>query len=200
MANFAVHLSLNWVKALILDVSFNFVAMSAIFGILDMSGADVKPHMLGAMQREMETWGPDGSSIWIGGGVGLGQLLLFNTPEAVGERLPREASDGSFVITAAGRIDNREDLFRELNVTPTERPNTTDSELIERAYLRWGSDCPDHLLGDWSFAIWDRRERKLLLARDHHGNTSLYYYRDGDWFAFASSKPHFSPCPGSLDS
>ncbi len=162
--------------------------MSAIFGILDMSGADVEPQSLNSMRQEMATWGPDRSAIWIDRGIGLGQLLLFNTPEAVREKLPREGSDGSFMLTAEARINNREDLFRELNVDPGERSELTDSQLIERAYLRWGCTCPDHFPGDWSFAIWDRRDQKLFLARDHHGNTSFYYYQDADYFAFASSK------------
>ena len=162
--------------------------MSAIFGILDISGADVEPQSLNSMRQEMATWGPDRSAIWIDRGIGLGQLLLFNTPKAVREKLPSEGPDGSFVMTAEARIDNREDLFRELNVDPGERSELTDSQLIERAYLRWGRTCPDHLLGDWSFAIWDRLDQKLFLARDHHGNTSFYYYQDADYFAFASSK------------
>jgi asparagine synthase (glutamine-hydrolysing) len=59
--------------------------------------------------------------------------------------------------------------------------------LIERAYERWGEACPDHLLGDWSFAVWHPQERRLFLARDHYGNTALYYYgHDGHRFAFAS--------------
>ena len=64
----------------------------------------------------------------------------------------------------------------------------TDGEIILRAYQQWGQDCVHHLDGDWHFAIWDERERSLFLARDHHGNTGLYYYHGPRSFAFASSK------------
>jgi asparagine synthase (glutamine-hydrolysing) len=64
---------------------------------------------------------------------------------------------------------------------------TSDSELILHAYLRWGEECVHHLIGDWAFAVWDPHERKLFLARDHGGVSSLYYYRGPRFFAFASS-------------
>ena len=63
---------------------------------------------------------------------------------------------------------------------------TPDSDLILRAYRKWGEVCPDHLIGDWSFAVWHPDERKLFIARDHHGNTSLVYWQEGARFAFAS--------------
>ena len=56
------------------------------------------------------------------------------------------------------------------------------------AYERWGQDCPDHLLGDWSLALWDQRRRQLFLARDHHGITGFYYYHNSRFLAFASGK------------
>ena len=63
----------------------------------------------------------------------------------------------------------------------------TDGEIILRAYQQWGQDCVHHLDGDWHFAIWDEGARCLFLARDHHGNTGLYYYHGPRCFAFASS-------------
>jgi asparagine synthase (glutamine-hydrolysing) len=61
-----------------------------------------------------------------------------------------------------------------------------DSALILTAYQKWGLDCVNHLVGDWSFAIWEPNRRRLLLARDQTGNTGLCYYYDGKIFAFAS--------------
>jgi asparagine synthase (glutamine-hydrolysing) len=63
-----------------------------------------------------------------------------------------------------------------------------DGDLILHAYLRWGENAPWHILGDWAFAAFHPAERKLFLARDHFGNTSLYYYSDPRVFAFSSDR------------
>ncbi len=135
----------------------------------------------------MAHWGPDGGGLWRDDHCGLGQCLLYNTPEAVHERLPRWVPEARLAITAEARIDNRDELCDYFAIPPAERPTTPDSDLILRAYLKWGEASPEHLLGDWSFAVWHPDARKLFLARDHHGNTSLCYWRQGERFAFASA-------------
>ena len=61
-----------------------------------------------------------------------------------------------------------------------------------------GSDCPEHLLGDWSLALWDQRRRRLFLARDHYGITGFYYYHDSRFLAFASGHKRIAgPAPGA---
>lgn len=162
--------------------------MSGIFGFFNKDGAPVDPALLETMRDAMAYWGPDGSSVWHDGPCGLGQLLLYNTPEALHERLPRAVDGGRLAITAEARLDNRDDLCDRFGISPPERPQTPDSDLILHAYETWGEDCPDHLLGDWSFAIWNPTERRLFLARDHHGNTALFYHHDAHRFAFASSR------------
>jgi asparagine synthetase B (glutamine-hydrolysing) len=118
----------------------------------------------------------------------LGHCRLFNTSEAVHERLPHATADRRLVITAEARLDNRDELCDLFGISHADRASMPDGELIRRAYERWGEACPDHLLGDWSFAVWHPRERRLFLARDHHGNIALYYLHDGRRFAFASDR------------
>ena len=160
--------------------------MSGIFGIFHRDGRPVEAKTLETMRNAMAYWGPDGSGVWREGPAGLGQLMLFNTPEAPNERLPRRIESPGLGFTAEARIDNREELFEKLDVHSEERKSMPDGELILRAYLKWGEDCPEHLFGDWSFAVWDPNKKRLFLARDHYGNTALYYYADDRFFAFAS--------------
>jgi len=160
--------------------------MSGICGIFHLDGQPATPETMAAMMAAMDYWGPDGSGVWREGPVGLGHLLLHNTPESLGEQLPLETASGDLVITAHARIDNREELFAALGVPYPERPAMPDSSVILKAYEKWGEDCPDRLLGDWCFAIWNARSRKLFLARDHHGNTGLYFHGNDRLFAFAS--------------
>lgn len=160
--------------------------MSGIFGIFNLNGKPVSRKILERMKKPMEYWGPDGQGVWREGPIGMGNLLFYNTPESVHEKLPRKSRCGNYVITAGARIDNRDELLRIFNIPSPEHPSTTDSSLILKAYKKWGENCPDHLLGDWAFAIWDAQKRELLIARDHNGNTGLYYYFGPRFFAFSS--------------
>ncbi|NND03355.1 MAG: hypothetical protein HKN91_11265 [Acidimicrobiia bacterium] len=162
--------------------------MSAIFGIVNLDGSPVPSAHLEAMKHAMASWGPDGATTWSEGPVGLGQLLMYNTPESLNESLPLSNAGGDVVLTAAARIDNRQDLFRQLDLPPSERVGLPDSALILRAYEKWGTGCVSRLLGDWSVALWDARRRQLFLARDHFGVTGLYFYQGDRTFVFASCR------------
>jgi len=161
--------------------------MSAIFGKFHYDQRPVSSSELLAMQQEMAYWGPDGDGSWSEDHVGLGHLRRDNTPESLGDTLPRICPASGDVITASVRLDNRDELMEALAMPHPGRANVPDSYIILDAYHKWGEACVDRLLGDWVFAIWNARERKLFLARDHHGNTGLYYHSDSRSFAFASS-------------
>lgn len=127
--------------------------------------------------------GPDSGGIWCHHRIGLGHRLLWTTPESLLECLPHR--QGHFCITVDGRIDNREELIAALDLQdPAEK--ITDSQLILAAYQKWGDRCPERLLGDFAFAIWDIREQTLFCARDPFGVVPFYYYAGDRLFAFAS--------------
>ncbi len=139
------------------------------------------------MQQAMSYWGKDGSGSWNDGSVGLGHLMLYNTPQSPHETLPLRSEADKFVITSNARLDNREDLFQALGIASSVQNSIPDSVLIVKAYQKWGADCTQHLLGDWCFALWDTQKQTLFLARDHFGVSSLYYIQIGKTFVFASS-------------
>lgn len=160
--------------------------MSGIYGIFRFDGAPSEPETLLKMRQAMAYYGPDGGGEWREGQVGLGQLLLHVTPEDRFESQPL-AADGINLVAAA-RLDNRDELLREFHIAPADHAATADSVLVLEAYRTWGEACPDHLDGDWQFAAWDSRCRNMFIARDHHGNTGLYYHRNSRYIAFASSQ------------
>ena len=139
------------------------------------------------MRASMDYWGPDGSSLWLIDNIGLGHLQLHNTPESRYEALPRQDAGSRFALTSHARLDNRAELFRLLGIPASEHSTIPDSELILRAYVRWGAACVERLNGDWGFALWDQHERKLFLARDHHGVCGIYFQCQPGSFAFASA-------------
>ncbi|HEX9022753.1 MAG TPA: asparagine synthase-related protein [Geobacteraceae bacterium] len=159
--------------------------MSGIFGIFNRDGSPVAGSTLATMRHAMAQWGPDGCDILLDGPAGLGQARLCSTPEARREKMPIKQE--GILFAAAGRVDNREELIGQLAIRgqPALIP---DSDVILHAYLKWGEECPVRIYGDWSFAAWHPGERRLFLARDHYGNTALYYYVDPGVFAFASSR------------
>ena len=157
--------------------------MSGICGAWSFDGGSSD---LGPVLALLERRGPDGTHAWADGPVALGHTLLATTPEALVEVLPLTDGDSGCTITADARIDNREELIGELGLSSETRV-IGDGELILRAYLEWGEDCPKHLLGDFAFAIWDPGKERLFCARDHMGMRQLlYHYAPGRLFAFAT--------------
>ncbi len=160
--------------------------MSAIAGVYLTDGREVDRRDLERMTEILAHRGPDGSAIWNTGSIGLVHRMLWTTPESLREHLPRVSPDGNLVVTVDARLDNRDELISRLGLSVTVA-DVTDSELILRAYERWGEDCPTYLLGDFAFAIWDARRRHLYCARDHFGvKPFCYYSRSGHALVFAS--------------
>ncbi len=160
--------------------------MSAILGVFHLNGQPAAADTLDNMMQPMAYWGPDGSGVWHNGSVGLGQLMLYNTPESLHEELPLQSRCGKYVLVSSARLDNREELYRCFDISSEQQKITPDSQLILQTYKKWGEDCPHHLLGDWVFAVRDLRENKLFIARDHHGIGGVYYSRQPNFFAFSS--------------
>ena len=159
--------------------------MSAIFGVYHPDSRSVEPKKLESMLEVLAHRGADGADIWHQDNVGLGHRMLWTTPESLLEKLPWCDRATDTVITADARIDNREELISLLGLkTPAEK--ITDSALILKAYQKWGIDCPQKLLGDFAFAIWDNSKQQLFCARDHFGVKPFYYYSSERIFAFAS--------------
>ena len=89
---------------------------------------------------------------------------------------------------ASGRIDNRAELCRALQISLVEQESISDSRLLEIAYATWGENAPIRIYGDWFLAGWHPEQQRLFLARDHFGNTSFFYISTPQLFAFATSR------------
>lgn len=163
--------------------------MSAICGIIHFDGKPVEKSDLETMVESSPNRGPDGTGYWIHENAGFAHLAFHVTPESVGDQQPLVSDDGRLVLVADARLDNREELAGKLAETAA-RMNSflrvPDSHLILEAFLRWGEDCVDHLLGDFVFAVWNREKQELFLARDPLGAYSVSWHRIGTSFFFAS--------------
>jgi asparagine synthase (glutamine-hydrolysing) len=137
--------------------------------------------MCGAMVHR----GPDDEGIWLGDGVALGQRRLSIIDLSNGHQ-PLSNEDGSIWIVFNGEIYNYPELrARLLSRGHTLRTNS-DTETIVHLYEDFGAACVEHLRGMFVFAIWDRRRRQMLLARDRLGIKPLYYAEQNGELLFAS--------------
>ena len=160
--------------------------MSGIAGVIHFDGQPVEPGLVEAMTDAMRYRGPDGISHWRRGNVALGQCMLCTTPESLEETQPLTNEDESLILVMDGRVDNWEELRRELLGKGAVLRTRADAELVLRAYEVWGEDCPDRIIGEFVFFIWDARQRCLFGARDAVGTRHFYYHAGKGWFGFAS--------------
>ncbi|MEA5466121.1 lasso peptide isopeptide bond-forming cyclase [Leptothoe sp. PORK10 BA2] len=159
--------------------------MSGIVGIYRLDQSPAESNELRQMVDALAHRGPDGVDVWCQGSIGLGHRMLWTTPESLHEHLP--LVKGELSITADARIDNRSELSQILSLPDRPLEKISDSEFILAAYEQWGHDCPEHLIGDFAFVIWDGRKQQFFCARDHFGVKPFYYYYQPDCaFAIAS--------------
>jgi asparagine synthase (glutamine-hydrolysing) len=106
-------------------------------------------------------------------------------------RLP---SHPHLAISGSVTLHNRGDLLRALGLSETARPG--DTELILAAYAKWGTACASQLLGEFAFAIWDERERRLFCCRDHIGFRAFLYWQNESRFIFGGQSDLILECEG----
>jgi asparagine synthase (glutamine-hydrolysing) len=143
--------------------------------------------MLERLTAELAFRGPDGQRTWNGPGAGLGHAALNTTGRPRLEVQPFTL-DGSEWIVADARVDGRPTLRRKLDGAGFEVAKSAgDAELILWAYRAWGEDCVERLIGDFAFAIWDARRKRLFCARDHFGVKPFFYARVGERVVFGNT-------------
>jgi asparagine synthase (glutamine-hydrolysing) len=160
--------------------------MSAIFGIVRFDGGAVSARDLERMGNTLAHRGPDGRKLNVDGAVGLGHCLMRVNQEDAFEAQPLIDREAELTLVADCRIDNREELAAAFCLSAAGIRDRPDSDFILRAYKKWGEDAAEHLIGDFAFAIWDGRAKKLVLARDHMGQRYVHYHQSKDFFAFAT--------------
>jgi asparagine synthase (glutamine-hydrolysing) len=129
--------------------------------------------------------GPDEDGYLHGDGVALGMRRL-SIVDVVGGSQPAFNEDGTIAAVHNGEIYNFDDLRRELAGRGHRLTGRGDTETLVHLYEEHGSEMVHRLRGMFAFAVWDARQRRLLLARDRLGKKPLYYRVNGDTLAFAS--------------
>ncbi|TLM85765.1 N-acetylglutaminylglutamine amidotransferase [Pseudarthrobacter sp. NamE5] len=161
--------------------------MCGIAGEIAFNGRTASREPVLKMMGAMTSRGPDGRGTWDGGWVALGhqRLSIIDLSEAGTQPM---LDDGSLAISFNGCIYNYKELRRELEPEFSFR-STSDTEVILKAYRKWGDDFVHHLVGMFAIALYDARRGEVLLVRDRLGIKPLYMAELQGRLRFASSLP-----------
>lgn len=151
------------------------------------AGRPVDPAVLKRMRDVITHRGPDDEGLYIDERVGLGHRRLSIVDVAAGHQ-PMTNEDGSLYITYNGEIYNHADYRDELEAKGHVYTTHCDTETILHLYEEHGQDCVNYLRGMFAFAIWDKREHHLFIARDRLGVKPLYYVHTDDGSLYFASE------------
>ncbi|MGQ0643334.1 MAG: asparagine synthase (glutamine-hydrolyzing) [Gemmatimonadaceae bacterium] len=162
--------------------------MCGICGVATVIGGtrSVRREAIERMRDAIYHRGPDGEGLFVEPGIGLGHRRLSIVDVERGAQ-PMASDDGRYQLIFNGEIYNHPQLMPELIRSGVQYHTHCDTETILRLFERHGTDMPLRLRGMFAFAIWDREQRQLFLARDRFGVKPLYYVLLSDGtFIFAS--------------
>ncbi|MBU2677983.1 MAG: asparagine synthase (glutamine-hydrolyzing) [Gammaproteobacteria bacterium] len=157
--------------------------MSGIFGKLG-GGPDSRSELL-RMSSALTHRGPDDRGIHVNDAIALGCTLLRTRGPSESPQ-PTLSEDGNFLAILDGAIYNGDELRAELERSGRDFRLNSDAELITHLYALDGDDFVKRLRGHFAFAIWDTREKRLVLGRDHLGQKPLFYCETPAGLYFAS--------------
>jgi asparagine synthase (glutamine-hydrolysing) len=160
--------------------------MCGVAGILNLDGRAAEVEALKRMMDAIAHRGPDGEGHYVDGPLGLGHRRLAIIDLSPGGRQPMASADGRFVVSYNGELYNFRELRKELEGLGHAFKSRSDTEVLLAAWTEWGEKALDRFNGMFAFALWDKRERALTLARDRYGVKPLYYARAGESFLFGS--------------
>jgi len=157
--------------------------MCGIVGIWNYNNK-VSKDILERMRNKLVHRGPDDSGIFIDQNVGLAhQRLSIIDLSDLGHQ---PMVDNELIVVLNGEIYNFQEIRKELEKKGHKFESNSDTEVLLKSYREWGKKAVDGFRGMFAFAIFDKRERKIILCRDRVGVKPLYYYFDNNLFIFAS--------------
>lgn len=169
--------------------------MCGIAGIARFDGAPPDVRTLSRVNAALAHRGPDGEGRYVAGPVALAHRRLAIIDPA-GGRQPFVDEEAGLALTYNGEVYNYVEIRGELG--GARFLTESDTEVVLRAYVRWGIDCLARFRGMFAFALYDRRADRLYLVRDRLGIKPLYYHADRDRLVFASELAAVMAC-GDID-
>ena len=149
--------------------------MCGINGIFHLDFKQVDKNQLIKMRDILEHRGPDDSGIYINNNIGLGHRRLSIIDTSSAGHQPYISDNSRYIIVFNGEIYNYQSFYPELKSKGITLKSDSDTEVLLKLYELYGLEMLDRLNGMFAFAIWDTKEKKLILCRDRMGVKPLYY-------------------------
>lgn len=169
--------------------------MCGIAGLINFDGRPVSQGILKNMTDAIAHRGPDGQGQWIEENVGIGHRRLSIIDLSPAGHQPMLSSNHRYILSYNGEIYNYRELRAELVSLGYWFRSKTDTEVVLCALDHWGIDALIRFNGMFALALWDRKEKTLLLARDRYGIKPLYYAQQGKKFIFGSEQKAITAIP-----
>lgn len=163
--------------------------MCGICGIINFNQQQVEESPIRNMMQIMKHRGPDDEGVFIENNVGLGFVRLSILDLSMAGHQPMFSHDNKYIIVFNGEIYNYIELREELIKEGIKFGSQTDTEVLLNAYIHWGEDCLSRFNGMWAFAIYNRENKTIFIARDRFGIKPFYYLTTKEYFAFCSEIP-----------
>ncbi len=168
--------------------------MCGICGIFEYERqSDMPGDTVHKMNQTMVHRGPDDGGVFVGPGIGLGHRRL-SIIDLAGGHQPMSNEDGTVWVLLNGEIYNYPELYAKLVQRGHKFVTKSDTEAIVHLYEDCAEECFSRLRGMFSIAVWDSRNRKLVLARDRVGKKPLFYAADGNRIVFGSELKALLAC------
>ncbi|WP_022663068.1 asparagine synthase (glutamine-hydrolyzing) [Paucidesulfovibrio longus] len=169
--------------------------MCGIFGVVGRLDADTAGRCLDRLAHR----GPDGRGLEILDGCVLGHRRLAILDASEAGKQPMTSACGRWTLSFNGEIYNFLELRADLEARGRTFHSGSDTEVLLEALVLWGPDCLSRCNGMWALALWDRREHRLLLARDRFGKKPLFWAETRHGLAFASEMKALFPLLDRLE-
>ena len=169
--------------------------MCGIAGYVDFQKS-LSPADLGRMERALTHRGPDEGNVWSDDVCGLAHRRLRVIDLSPQAAQPMTNEDGNLVVIFNGEIYNFQPLRAELAGLGHTFRSHSDTEILLHGYESWGDGLFARLHGMFAFAIWDRRARRLVFARDGLGKKPFFFFASGSTMVFGSELVVFRQLAG----
>ncbi|MGB8318324.1 MAG: hypothetical protein WCE54_09385, partial [Ignavibacteriaceae bacterium] len=157
--------------------------MCGFVGLINKINSKIDPQLLKLMADTLSHRGPDDEGSFIDNNIGFYHKRLSIIDLSSGHQ---PMSFGNYTLVYNGEIYNYIELREELKSKGHKFVTQSDTEVIIRMYDEYGVDSINLLNGMFAFLLYDKKEQKIIAARDHFGIKPLYYYNDHNFLVFAS--------------
>jgi asparagine synthase (glutamine-hydrolysing) len=169
--------------------------MCGIAGIVSLDKKPIAEKVLSEMTDALRHRGPDDRGAFIDGYIGLGHRRLAIIDLSKTAHQPMLTEDKNFAISYSGEVYNFKDLRKDLEQDGIHFKSESDTEVVLNSLAKRGLAVLNSFNGMFAFAIWDKKNKILTLARDRYGIKPLYYWQNNTVFLFASEIKAFLQHP-----